>query len=210
MSAENKSPLPERSVGRRLTDRQSELMRYVAEGLGNKQIAQLLGIAEQTVKGQVSSLLRRLAVTNRAALAEVATEMRIFGTTVDETWRSHLFTQAPFGIAVMRGPDHRVEVANEYYRRNASAPEVVGLTIRDAFAAWETGAFALFDRVYQSGESLLRHEYPARLRSEESDAEASYFDLVIHPLRDAQGAVNGLLHMYIDVTEVVRSRGPAK
>jgi len=57
--------------GRALTERQVEVLRELAAGRTNREIAQRLGIAERTVKFHLSELFTRLDVTNRtAALAE--------------------------------------------------------------------------------------------------------------------------------------------
>jgi len=179
----------------------------VADGLENKEIARLLGISEQGVKDQVSNLLQRLAVRNRAALAEIATEMRIFGTTVDETWLPLLFTRAPFGILLMRGPEHRIELANEYFRRYSGNRELDGKTLREAFPEGASEAFELFDRVYATGEPFTAHEYKARWDRTGKGPEERFVDLVVQPLRDSAGSVNGILVMGIDVTDIVRGSG---
>jgi DNA-binding NarL/FixJ family response regulator len=48
-----------------LTERESEVIGLLAKGLANKQIALSLGISEHTVKFHVSSIYRKLNVTNR-------------------------------------------------------------------------------------------------------------------------------------------------
>jgi len=48
-----------------LTDRESEVLGLLAQGLANKQIAVALGISEHTVKFHVSSIYTKLNVTNR-------------------------------------------------------------------------------------------------------------------------------------------------
>ena len=45
-----------------LTDRESDVLRLLAEGKANKEIASQLGIGEQTVKSHVSSILAKLGV----------------------------------------------------------------------------------------------------------------------------------------------------
>lgn len=48
-----------------LTAREIEILRMLAEGLGNKQIAAQLGISEHTVKFHISAILDKLGVASR-------------------------------------------------------------------------------------------------------------------------------------------------
>lgn len=48
-----------------LTPREMEILNYVAQGLLNKQIANELGISEQTIKNHVTSILRKLNANAR-------------------------------------------------------------------------------------------------------------------------------------------------
>jgi len=48
-----------------LTDRETEVLTLLSQGLANKQIASTLGISEHTVKFHVSSIYTKLNVTNR-------------------------------------------------------------------------------------------------------------------------------------------------
>ncbi len=59
---------------RRLTERQVEVLRELAAGRTNREIAQRLGIAERTVKFHLSELFTRLDVTNRTAAVAEAIE----------------------------------------------------------------------------------------------------------------------------------------
>jgi len=56
---------------RALTPRQREVIRLVARGAPNKDIARTLGITEQGVKAHVSRLLERYRVSNRVELVRV-------------------------------------------------------------------------------------------------------------------------------------------
>ena len=58
----------------RLTDRQREVLRLVAAGRTNDEIAAKLFIARQTVKTHVSSVLNRLGVKDRTQAAVLAHE----------------------------------------------------------------------------------------------------------------------------------------
>ena len=59
------------ALRRPLTARQREVIRLVAEGAPNKEIARRLGISEQGVKAHVSRLLERHGAVNRTELARV-------------------------------------------------------------------------------------------------------------------------------------------
>jgi two-component system, NarL family, response regulator len=48
------------------------VLRLIADGLLNKQIATALGIAQRTVKAHVNSAMNKLGVDNRAHAAVVA------------------------------------------------------------------------------------------------------------------------------------------
>lgn len=48
-----------------LTERETEVLELLAEGMANKQIAYQLGISEHTIKFHVSSIYTKLAVSNR-------------------------------------------------------------------------------------------------------------------------------------------------
>jgi two-component system, NarL family, response regulator LiaR len=52
-----------------LTERENEVLRLVAKGHSNKEIASLLTIGEKTVKAHVSSILEKLNVTSRTQAA---------------------------------------------------------------------------------------------------------------------------------------------
>ena len=56
----------------RLTHRELDVLRLVADGKGNPEISEELGIGEQTVKTHVSSLLEKLGVENRIQAAVYA------------------------------------------------------------------------------------------------------------------------------------------
>lgn len=55
-----------------LTQRQAEVLRYLAEGLSNKEIARVLDVSEWTVRHHVSAILERLEVSNRMRAANIA------------------------------------------------------------------------------------------------------------------------------------------
>jgi len=54
---------------RQLTTRQTEILQFVAEGRTNKEIAHVLGLAEETVANHVKAILQRLGVHKRTEAA---------------------------------------------------------------------------------------------------------------------------------------------
>jgi DNA-binding NarL/FixJ family response regulator len=52
-----------------LTDREAEVLRLLARGKANKQIASSLYVSEKTVKAHVSSILMKLGVQSRTQAA---------------------------------------------------------------------------------------------------------------------------------------------
>lgn len=52
-----------------LTPRESEIARLISQGISNKRIARHLAIAEQTVKGHLTTIFRKFGVMDRTKLA---------------------------------------------------------------------------------------------------------------------------------------------
>ncbi|MDP9280704.1 MAG: LuxR C-terminal-related transcriptional regulator [Chloroflexota bacterium] len=187
---------------RRLTDRQTAVLELVAQGLENKEIAHRIGLSEQAVKEHVSALLRRLAVRNRAALAEIATELKIAGTMdLRPEWLSYIYEQSAVASAVIRGPEHIFVSANNAYRRTAGVGEIVGRSLVDVFPLVSPRTLALLDEVIATGEPKVIHEMPGHFRG--SSKEDGYADVVFQPL---PGAEAGLIISGVDVTDQVRAR----
>jgi PAS domain S-box-containing protein len=189
--------------GRRLTDKQTVVLELVAEGLENKEIAHRMGLSEQAVKEHVSALLHRLAVRNRAALAEIATEIKIAGTMqLRPEWLSYIYQQSPVASAVVRGPDHVYVSANDAYRRAAGVEELVGLRIIDVFPQASPRAMALLDQALATGETVVAHEIPGHWIRDGKMSEG-YIDVVFQPLPGTDG---GISISGVDVTEQVLAR----
>ena len=60
-----------------LTARESDVLRLIAEGLSNKQIARRLGLTEGTVKGYVSQILAKLHLEDRTQAALYAVRVGV-------------------------------------------------------------------------------------------------------------------------------------
>jgi DNA-binding NarL/FixJ family response regulator len=62
-----------------LTNRQLQILRLVASGLPNGQIAEQLGVTQQTVKFHLSNIYRTLGLANRTAAAHYAHSRALLG-----------------------------------------------------------------------------------------------------------------------------------
>jgi NarL family two-component system response regulator LiaR len=58
--------------GARLTEREADVLRLLAKGMANKEIARTLGVGQQTVKSHVSNILAKLGVRSRTQAALLA------------------------------------------------------------------------------------------------------------------------------------------
>ncbi len=178
------------------------VLELVAEGLENKEIAHRMGLSEQAVKEHVSTLLHRLAVRNRAALAEIATELKIVGTTeLDPEWLSYIFQRSPVMRAIVRGPDHIFVAVNDAYREASLGQELEGRPFREVFS---DGAVEILDEVYASGKSKVLHDFPGRWGRPSTDGDA-YAEVALQPL-PGPGGVAGISILAVDVTDAVRAR----
>lgn len=66
LPADLEQRLAQRNAGPEITQREREILALVAQGKANKEIGSVLGIAEDTVKRHVSSILDKLNVNDRA------------------------------------------------------------------------------------------------------------------------------------------------
>ncbi|WP_156398251.1 PAS domain-containing sensor histidine kinase [Caulobacter sp. Root1455] len=114
-----------------------------------------------------------------------------------------LFEQAPSFMALLRGPDHRFELANPGYMRLVDQRPVVGLTVAEALPeAAEQGYVQLLDQVYRTGEAFTATGSKfTRPGTPGEPGVERYLDFVYQPILDAQGAVNGVFVEGHDVTE---------
>ncbi len=66
-----------------LTERELEVLRLMAHGLSNKEIAHLLGLSQGTVKVHVSNVLNKLGAASRTQAVMMALQMRLITVSQD-------------------------------------------------------------------------------------------------------------------------------
>jgi two-component system NarL family response regulator len=72
LSDEIATRLAERVSGTHLTEREMDVLRQIAAGRSNKEIALALGISESTVKGHVNNILSKMNVSDRTQAVTTA------------------------------------------------------------------------------------------------------------------------------------------
>lgn len=120
----------------------------------------------------------------------------------------NLFMEAPVAIAIYRGPEHIIELANsrmlEYWGRNQE--QVTNKSIFNALPELEHQGFKnILDSVYQSGERFVSNELPIQLLRY-NKLETIYINLSIEALKDENCRINGLMAVAADVSSQVNAR----
>jgi signal transduction histidine kinase len=146
-------------------------------------------------------------VASTLATARATREMAA----IEERQRANLyrhFMQAPFPVAVLKGASHVIELANPpILRAWGKGPEVLGRPIAVALPELEGQPFlGYLEGVLHTG---VAHEGRAEqvhmATGAAGEVEERSYDFVYSPLRDTNGAVEGILIAAFDVTEQVRA-----
>lgn len=120
----------------------------------------------------------------------------------------NLFEQSPGFLAILRGPDHIIEVANEAYRLLTHEPEILGMPVAQAFPeAVKDGFIALMDEVFATGVPFAARSMRVMLNRKASESlSEAYLDFVYQPIRNALGEVESILVQGHETTEQRRSQ----
>ena len=116
-----------------------------------------------------------------------------------------MFQQAPALIAVLRGPEHVFELANDAYHQLVGFRDLIGRPLTEALPELTEQGFAdLLDRVIETGEPFVGRQMPVTLRRMPGmPAEQRYVDFVYQPFEEADGSRSGVMVHGVDVTEQV-------
>jgi signal transduction histidine kinase len=113
-----------------------------------------------------------------------------------------LFDQAPTFLALLRGPDHVIELANPGYLKLIGHRAVVGRKVADAIPeAAAQGYLALLDEVYKTGNAFSANSAKYAVQAiPDGPSDERYLDFVYQPMTDHDGSVLGILVQGVDVT----------
>jgi PAS domain S-box-containing protein len=137
-------------------------------------------------------------VRNLMAIKQAREALRARSQELDE-----LFQQAPSFMAVLRGPDHVVELANAASRRLVGDRAIDGKRLLDALPELGKQGFVdLLDRVLETGEPYVGTAVPVVLQREPGRRpEERYVDFVSQPLAAPGAGFNGVFVEGHDVTD---------
>ncbi|MBC8082498.1 MAG: PAS domain-containing protein, partial [Hymenobacter sp.] len=128
-----------------------------------------------------------------------------------EAQRRHLedlFEQAPVAFAVLRGPQHIVEMANPAVCAmwGRTPAQVLRQPLLDALPEVRNqGIQELLDGVLATGVPYVNPELQIEL-VRHGRRETVYFNFIYHPLREADGHIGGITIVASDVSESVTAR----
>jgi len=128
---------------------------------------------------------------------------------VERSRLAFVFKNAPAFLAVLRGPDHVVELANDAYYQLVGHRDLIGRPVFEALPEVRDQGFEdLLDAVLNTGEPFIGREVPLLVARERgAPPQERFVDLVYMPLIEATGERSGVIAHGTDVTEHVRARG---
>jgi signal transduction histidine kinase/ActR/RegA family two-component response regulator/PAS domain-containing protein len=165
------------------------------------------------------AILRAELADARRLLAEARDQMNAQGRELDRITRERddavralefertrlvaLLKKAPALVAVVRGPTHVFEFANEAFCELSGRPVVVGKPLVEVFPEIESQGFIqLLDRVFATGEPFIAKRIPARVTTRPGAAPVQFYaNLMYHPVVEADGTTTGVFIHAVDVTE---------
>ncbi|GHA80007.1 PAS domain S-box protein [Cognatilysobacter bugurensis] len=154
-------------------------------------------------RGGVAGLFCACKEDTAAVIAERERAELVDALAYERTRLADAFAQSPAFVAVVRGPDHVFEFANQRYRELVGQRELIGLPVYQAMPEVELQGFIkLLDRVYTTGEPFVGRDTPIQLRRDiAGPLETRYVDFSYQAMRSADGAIIGVLAHGMDVTE---------
>lgn len=116
-----------------------------------------------------------------------------------------LFMRAPSFVAVLRGPSHVFDFANEAYLRLIGRHDIVGRTLLDVLPEIEgQGFLQLLDQVQRTGEPFLGREVSVMLARERgAPPEERFLDFIYQPIVESDGSISGVFVEGSDMTDRV-------
>lgn len=201
-----------------LTAKQAEIVDMVARGYTTKEIAARQRVTHRAITAQLSRLMRKFGVPNRAGLIAAIMSTAGVGLPTGATQPAgglagqlHIvpgdpaavYENAPFMVAVTLGPDHVYSFVNRLAAQVAgrAADSLVGKSVREAYPDIEPRFISALDQVYASGIPWSAGDALVTWTHLDGTSREGKANLMFQPLRDAEGRVVGLLHIGAEAAE---------
>lgn len=179
--------------------RQREVLRLIALGSTNKEMAHVLGISERGAAAHVSRLLVRFGVPNRAGLIA-----RTLSATVTSPLPAAIaleledYRSSSFMVGLTVGPDNLLVYVNEVGRRMSGiGPESANSErFAERRSSPGTKSFRIAaERAFRSGRATTVEAQEARWLRDDGSWASGRRTCVLQPVRDVGGNVFGILWM---------------
>jgi PAS domain S-box-containing protein len=120
----------------------------------------------------------------------------------------NVLIQLPAAIAVLKGPDHIFEMANDQYYTIVGKKDLIGMPGRKAVPEIVSqGIWDIIDNVYKTGEPFTASEFPVLRKLENSaESEQRYYNFSINPVLDQNHRTEGIIIHAVDITDLVNTR----
>lgn len=154
---------------------------------------------------EAARLRQQAAEALRSANARLTSEVEL--RTQERDRLRTLFQQAPSFMAILNGPDHVFELANDAYQQLVGQRDLIGLPARVAMPEVEgQGYFELLDSVLRTGEAYIGRNQPVTLaRTPDSRLEQRFVNLIYQPIEGSDGRPVGIFVEGYDVTHQKRT-----
>jgi PAS domain S-box-containing protein len=119
----------------------------------------------------------------------------------------NIFMQSPMAICIFRGKEYVIEFANDFYLQILNKNKnIIGKPLFDVFPELKNQEFnVLIDHVMDSGMPCSVNEHSVYLIND-GEKEQHFFNCIYQPLRAESGIVNGIIVVFTEVTEHVKTK----
>ncbi|MEO5889818.1 MAG: PAS domain-containing protein [Ferruginibacter sp.] len=117
------------------------------------------------------------------------------------------FEDLPAMFAIVKGPGHVHESANNFYNKITGNRQIINISYREAFPELAgQGFYELLDKVYNTGELFIGKEMPVRIDAGEGKTQTNYFNFIYQPIFNDQKKIDGILIFGYEITEMIEAR----
>lgn len=174
-------------------------------------VAVMQHTSDVTAVQQLHAEVRRAHATSGPTMEQMSEDVLARAATVQranerltarQAFLIDLFRQAPGFMAVLRGPEHVFELANQAYERLIDRKDIVGRSVRDLLPEVQgQGFFELLDQVRATDRPFIGRGVSLTVHAADGGSRTVFVDFVYQPIHDATGQVDSIFVQGSDVTD---------